>query len=404
MASTILAKQCGIGNYEWLSFDSGAVSDLIVSDAEELQQRAEAGADITLLVSAELVSLSSAGFEQHERKMLRQTLPYTLEDECVDDVDNLHFALGEVSADHVPLAVIDRQQLEDIIADNAQQQLDVQQLVCELQFIPLADNVWTLQIDDQRWLIRISADKAYAFDADTAALALQLLLDEQGQVPEQLIIYAAIDNQAAIIAQLPELLKGVVNWHEADYWQTISEGFLQSQQARSPVINLLQGDYVRSLPWAKWWGFWRVAVILFLIVIAIQFASTLARLQIAKQKNVELRAQTEQAYRKAIPKGAVMDPEKQLSRKVNAMKGSGGDGLMVLLAQIAEVFSTIDGLSLQSLNYSEKQTEVRVTILAAGFNDVETARANLEKLGLKAELTGSSADDGKTRARLRIRG
>ena len=45
-----------------------------------------------------------------------------------------------------------------------------------------------------------------------------------------------------------------------------------------------------------------------------------------------------------------------------------------------------------------------MTILASGFNDVETARANLEKLGLKAELTGSNAEGDKTRARLRVRG
>ena len=132
--------------------------------------------------------------------------------------------------------------------------------------------------------------------------------------------------------------------------------------------------------------------------------TTVTELQVLENRNGELRAQIEQAYRKAIPRGAVLDPEKQLRRQVNVMTGASGQGFVSLLGQIGPVLGAVDGLILQSLNYNEKQSEVRLTIVAASFDDVETARADLEALGLKAELTGSSSEGDKTRARLRVRG
>ena len=400
MNAKILIKPSGIGNYQCLQLDDNG-QQYFVGDGERLAE----AADNTLLVyvaPAEAVTLHRAGFEDHERKMLAKTLPYSLEEDLLEDVEELHFALGNAAANNISLAVVKRQSLDQWLEDLALQGVEVQQMFSELQLLPLAENGWSLLVDGDRWLLRFSASEGFSIEADIATLALQLLLDQVDQLPEQLQVFCAQDQQAAITNQLPDMLRGIVTWREEDYWQVMAEGFGQ-QTPQSTSINLLQGDYALNLPWKKWWKSWQRVALFLLAAIVLQFTVTFVQLEVLEANNVALRAEIESTYRGVVPRGAIMDPERQLRRKVDALKGSGGEGFVSLLAKVGAELAKIEGLSLQSLNYAGKQSEIRLTVLANDFDDVETLRASIEGLGLKAELTGSSADGNKTRARLRIK-
>ncbi len=403
MTATLLVKQCGIDNFEWLSVsETQGNSSYQVGDGERLRDACQHLTNSILLIAAETVTLRRVKFDKHEKKLLRQTLPYTLEEDCIEDVDALHFAMGTVAEDSVPVALINRERLADALLDVEQEEVEIRQLVSELSFVPLPENGWSILICNERWLVRVDESRGFALEAETACFALQLLLDENEHLPEVLRVYSGAADHNAILASLPELLRGVVDWLDEDYWQVMAAGYQQQLELPSSV-NLLQGDFARSLPWKRWWKNWRLIVILFLAAILVQFASTFTQLQVLESRNVELRAELERAYRDVVPQGAVIDPEKQLRRKVNALKGGGDVGFIPLFAQVAEVLATVDGLVVQSLNYTEKQDEIRVTILANGFNDVESTRATLASKGLLAELTGSNAEGNKTRARLRVR-
>ncbi len=405
MNSTIVIKPGGIDNYEWLvaQKNSAAAPQLMVGDGERLQAECEQTANVTLLANAENITLRTVEFEKHERKLLRQTIPYSLEDDCVDDIEDQHIAMGDIAENSVAVAIIKRELLDESLVEAVPASVEINQVVSELLYIPLRDNSWSIVVDGDRWLVRSAPYQGFALEAEAAPFALQLMLDEAEQLPEQVSIYCNEEEQSAINTQLPELIKGIADWQYQDYWAVIAEG-LSQQQATPATINLLQGDYAPSLPWKKWWQTWKVAALLFITAVVFQLVVSYTQLSVLETHNLELRADIERAYRSAIPKGAVMDPERQLRRRVGAMKGATGEGFVSMMSQIGPVLNAVNGLSLQSLNYNEKQSEVRMTILAAGFNDVETARANLEKLGLKAELTGSNAEGDKTRARLRVRG
>lgn len=405
MNSIIVIKPCGIDNYEWLVAEkkSAAAPQLIVGDGERLQAQCEQAANVTLLANAENITLKTVAFESHERKLLRQTIPYSLEDDCIDDIEEQHIALGDIAGNSVSLAIIKRDTLDESLIDAVPETVEINQLVSELLYIPLQSERWSIVVDGDRWLVRSAAYEGFALEADAAPFALQLMLDEAEQLPEGLTVYCNEEQQSAINAQLPELLRGIADWQYQDYWSVMATG-LSQQQVTATTINLLQGDYAPSLPWKKWWQTWKVAALLLATAVIFQVAVSYTQLSVLEKNNLELRAEIERAYRTAVPRGAVMDPERQLRRKVGAMKGTSGEGFVSILSQIGPVLNAVNGLSVQSLNYNEKQSEVRMTILASGFNDVETARANLEKLGLKAELTGSNAEGDKTRARLRVRG
>ena len=102
----------------------------------------------------------------------------------------------------------------------------------------------------------------------------------------------------------------------------------------------------------------------------------------------------------------MVDPERQLQRKVKALQGSQGSAVLPLLQQLGGAIKSINGIVIQTLGYSEKQNELRLNVVAGSFKDVESLRAAIVTAGLDAQLVSSSADgdaaNPKTRAQLRI--
>ncbi|MEH6911925.1 MAG: type II secretion system protein GspL [Oceanicoccus sp.] len=407
MVSTILARQCGNGNFEWYEIDENHLHStydekhFFIGDGERLAEKAANYKRLVLLVAAEDVAVKTVAFDDHERKLLQQTIPYSLEDDSVDDVDELHFSLGLAEGNTVPLAIVSKNLLERIVSELKHDDIEVDQLVSELHAIPIEQDSWSILVEDGRWLVRNGLHQGFSLQPAIASQALTILLNNADDLPQRLHIYCQPEKQAEALSLIPDILHNLVEWKVENYWQMMSKGYSLSEKN---AINLLQGEFAPKLPWQKLWQSWRAVAISLAVVILIQIVASYTQLTVLDDRNIALRKQIETHYRNVVPKGAVMDPERQLRRKVNTLKGSTGSGFVSLLVQIGPVLKSIEGISLQSLNYSEKQSEFRITILAPGFDDVETVRTNLEKLGLTAELTGSSADGSNTRARLRIRG
>ena len=123
-----------------------------------------------------------------------------------------------------------------------------------------------------------------------------------------------------------------------------------------------------------------------------------------QQENLVLRGAVQESYRKAFPRGAVVDAEKQLRRQLDTLTGSSeSSGFVSLMAGVGEVVAAADG-SIVSINYNDKAAEMRLNLLAADYEAVERIRAGFVESGLQATLENSSAQGDQVRARLRVGG
>ena len=103
-----------------------------------------------------------------------------------------------------------------------------------------------------------------------------------------------------------------------------------------------------------------------------------------KSRNLELRSAIQDSYRKANPRGAVVDVEKQLNRQLSEF--AGGDGVAAFTPRLVDVVTATlahDG-RVTSVNYSAGQ--LRLNLTADNFAAVERIRQQLEQSGLKATL------------------
>lgn len=329
-----------------------------------------------------------------EKKHLAKSLPYMLEEQVAADVDTLHFAHVALESDSVAVALATRRHM-----DAWQAALEpfggITRWVPEPLLLPCREGEWCVVVEPQSAIVRTA--QAQGFAAEHAMLAPLLEAALAGsEAPSSVVVYGA--DQDADTALLPEALRERVQWRQGNLFTAM---LLQDEIA--PNLNLRQGAWAPRLPLGRWWKYWRVAAALFAVAFGLQLGADYLELRNLDKDNLALRQAVETSYRQAFPRGAVVDAEKQLSRQLDALRGTSESGGFVrLMEQVGGVVAQMPGTSIATINYNDKADEMRMNLVAADFEAVEELRSKINAAGLEATMESSNAQGEKVRARLRI--
>ncbi len=378
--------------FQWLSPD-GVV---IQGDSEALAE-AMRNMPVTLAIAGEQVALHKLPYSEKEKKHFRSMAPYSLEEVLADDVDDLHFAFGSAEEGEMPLALIEQDRVAALVADLKQAGVIVSQIVAEPLLLPWQADQWTVLVEADRAIVRLGEYQGFAIHKALLATTLEMASEEalaKDSLPSKVVAYYQNDN-ATLALNLPEGVR--IDQRQADF-----ESLVLSPSEKG--INLLQGRFMPRLPWVQWANFWKPAVATAVIALLVHLGVGYAAINKLENQNAQLSQQTEEAFRVVVPVGRMVDPVLQLERKVSSLSSTGFSHFVQLFAPVAEVVDSARGAQIKSITYREQPEELRLTLLAPDFAEVEAVRARLEQRGLIAEMTGSSNDAAGTRARLKIQG
>jgi type II secretion system protein L len=345
------------------------------------------------------VRLAELTISAEEKKHIGKSLPFMLEEQVAEDIDELHFA--SVSLDKLQLAVaVCRVEKMDAWQELLQDFPGVRLWVPEPLLLPWQDGEWCIVLDGDDAIVRTGECAGFTIEQAMLPLLLGAELDErdEGRALPAVIFYGG--DQEADLALLPTALREGTQWRRGNLGKA-----LMLANADTPSLNLLQGEFASRLPLRRWWQEWRTVAAVFAVAFGLQLVAGYVDYLNLKRDNLALRGAVEQSYRQAYPKGAVVDAEKQLRRQLNALRGSGdASGFVQLVNRVGEVISASTGTSIASINYNSNDSggEMRMNILAADFEAVERVRADINKAGLQAVMENSSAQGDKVRARLRV--
>jgi len=357
------------------------------------------GERAVVLVPGEDVLLSQAEVPGHKRRLLSQAVPYAMEEQLVEDVEELHFALGAVDGDRVNVAVVSRARMDEWLAQLRQAGIEAEQLVPDVLALPLPENSWQLLRCGDRLLLRSAPQAGMVMDAANAALTLNARLNEGENKPTTL--------QLQDFSHGTEPLAGLdvetVEQPAAGLPVSVLAAGFDERQA----INLLQGRYSRRERIGRYWRPWRVAAALLLGFVVVRFAAGVVEHQQLAAQKVALNNEIEQIYRQAFPKAhKVVNAKLQMERALSSLRGGGpvsDSGFTELLAQAGRQFSNTPGLSLQRLSYKDGQLDV--SLLISDLQQLDQLKQRLvDKAGLHVDIQSASARDNLVEARLRIKG
>ena len=355
------------------------------------------GARIVVMVPATDVTLSKVTLPPVKRSQQRQAALFALEDQLIDDISELHAALGERSKEGVlPLAVVSRMQLDEWLERFAHHHLRPEELTIDLLMLPHSDNEWSVLWEDDGVRIRTGALSGIGFEPELWSLLWPRLLAETGgQRPKRLRVFDARTNSEAALPlddALPEGEVMVIPHASGMKWLALDEN------TKHP-FNLLQGDYSRREQWGRRLRPWRPAAALFLIWLSIQGGLSLFEMRSLRNQETQLGVQMEELYRKSFPDARkVVDPRLQMEQKLAALK-SGDSGFMKLAVNAAPA---LRNTMVKGMRYQEGVLEIDLSL--PNMAALDDLRAALAAKGLQVDIGNATQQDGKVESRLTVRG
>lgn len=384
------------GRLAWYPPGSSDGPRWLDDDAEQSALRAAlAQRKLTILfaVPAADLRLLTLQIAPEERRHLAKSLPFTLEEELAEDIAGLHFAHVALGDLDYAVAVCSQQHMQQFAAELAPYP-GVGKWLPEPLLLPWQKGEWCVVVEGDTAIVRSGPCAGFGAECNMLPLLLDALHAQSG-APGLIVIYG--QDQQADTAWVPAHLHDRVQWRKGDLYTA-----MLLAKDLEPQLNLLQGEWSVRLPLRRWWQQWRSVAALFAAALLVHMFASWMDYRHLQAENLALRAAVEQTYRQAIPRGALVDAEKQLRRQLDTLSGTAtSSGFVSMVARVGKVVTEGKG-SIVSINYNDKAAEMRLNLLAASYDAVEQIRAGFAANGLQATLENSSAQGDQVRARLRI--
>ena len=339
-------------------------------------------------------------------------LPYALEDELAEDIDQLHFSSGiRRSNGRIPVAVVNRERLSQWV--ECFRELGIQ----PVSMIP--DNHGLARIEDTISML-IAEDQVMINDGTNVEIVMQGI-----NPSEVLSVIGAIDEIKLNRAVSPTMSKNVLIYCDAenhkkyqDDWlilnnkiedltiNLLKDGVI-SQLALTVVtgtgINLLQGDFGAKSEYSRLFRSWGYVAMLLLVLGLVGIATKTTNYYLLKQEEMNLKHQFEAEYHQILPgTSSVNDPA----------------GIIGSLKARIDASDTPSAFlqSLEQLSRALKQNkEARIDVISyrAGVVDILLTAPNVLTLDrirrvisendqFRASIQSTDQDGEKVNSRIRI--
>lgn len=354
----------------WQAVDGDASGRGTLAAAAEVA----AGRRVHLVVPGTDVLVTRVAVPATGRGRALAAIPWALEDRLAEDVESLHFALGEHHADSGEWSV----------AIAARRDMDAWLGACSrLGLQPVSLRPETLALPQPR------ADEWVAFEAH-GHLALRTA-DDAGFAcePDMLALAVARLDPPARIRRLGG---GDAVWPEPLAERLAPVEPLPGPAAAFTVgdgIDLLQGDYSRRERAGRRLRRWRVPAALALATAVVTGAHLGFEYAALGAREAELRARLEASFREVFPDvQQVSDPRAQMAARLRSLREGGGDGadFVDVLARVGEVVAGDGQGEIRGLTWRGGTLELDVA--APDLQTLDAIQRGLGEAGLSTELGG----------------
>src|SRR5579862_2247426 len=166
----------------------GQVHDVVERGEADKLAALTLNKEIIVIVPAEDVLLTTTRLPHMNRSRLLQALPYAIEEQLIEDVENLHFAISDYVPEQVlAVAVVAKTKMEQwlLLLKAWQVQTDV---LLPLTFaLPFSQENWQIFIHENV-IVRTGALLGFACELDQFATWLPMAIEGAAQKPKEIML------------------------------------------------------------------------------------------------------------------------------------------------------------------------------------------------------------------------
>ena len=399
MAESLLIRipDTGVDRAEWAVLDEHGklTGEVMFTGLGEVAGYA-GGRRVTVIASGEDVVLMEAEVPTGNTAQAKRAIPFSLEDNLADDVDDLHFAIGNQMQDkHYPVAVISRQQMDTLKNQCDEAGLHPTAIVPESLLLPLIENdenkPWSAMLANGRIILRQRQYMGFSVDSCNFEPMLERALREAcDEAPQKLFLYNVGNTQK------PSLSIATASTNYDSALEVFASGL------NTPSINLLQGDYSYRQQLGKLWRPWKVTTVLLGLLLFIWAAGSSVEYWQLGAREVQLDRQIIAVLKSVIPSARdTRDPAARMRLELKKLSQGGGDFLSTI-GEISRAISVDKGLSLRSINYRDGRVDIELD--AARLELFDAMKKRIDAAGrLTASIQSANKENNGVRGRVRIR-
>ena len=341
---------------------------------DELTPYAEKRSCIALLPGNECL-IKRVEIPKGAARQLDSMLPFLLEDEVAQEIEDLHLTILDKDATHATVCGADREWLKRVLEAFRKVNIIFRKVLPDTLALPLEmQGISALQID-QHWLLRQSTYQAVSINE--AWLAMFLKSD-----------WVAVDDnneQSPTIFSYTTLPSDDVQQQSGIEWQTKPAELvmsLLSQQAIKSRVNLLTGTFQPQSSFSKYWRVWQKVAIAACLLVAVIVTQQVLKVQQYEVQAEAYRTESERIFRSVLLDKQRIPTVSYLKRQMNdeaAKYGGSGDGhsLLEWLTLLPETVGQVKTIEVNSIRYDGNRSEVRLTAKSSDFQYFEAARVKL---------------------------
>ncbi|CDT99594.1 General secretion pathway protein L [Vibrio coralliirubri] len=342
---------------------------------DELTPYAEKRSCIALLPGNECL-IKRVEIPKGAARQFDSMLPFLLEDEVAQDIEDLHLTILDKDAAHATVCGVDREWLKQALDLFREANIIFRKVLPDTLAVPFEEQgISALQID-QHWLLRQGNYQAVSISEAWLPMFLQsdwVVADDEEQATT-IFSYTAMPNED--VQQ-----QSGANWQAKPAELVMS---LLSQQAITSGVNLLTGTFKTKSSFSKYWRVWQKVAIAACLLVAVIVTQQVLKVQQYEAQAQAYRMESERIFRAVLPGKQRIPTVSYLKRQMNdeAKKygGSGdGDSLLGWLALLPETLGQVKSIEVESIRYDGNRSEIRLQAKSSDFQHFETARVKLEE-------------------------
>ncbi len=338
---------------------------------------------------------------------LHQLVPYALEEQLAEDLEDLHFAIGRRQGDspRVPVAVVARKLMEEWTRLLKASGLEPEALYADSELLPQNPGQAVALLEEDAIVVRPPSGPVVTLPADALDEGLEIALSgiEPGMPGGRgLILYtgpAEWHRHAARVEAARERFEGI-------QIQLLTGGSLAlfaQQLPATTATNLLQGPYAPVTPHPVGWSAWRLAAALLAGFIALHIAGKAAELTVLDHANHRLDASIEQVFHTAMP-GQVdtYEARRQMEQRLAAVRASqASGGFLRALQAIVQAHRATPEAVLQALSFTNGTLQLKAS--APSVESLDRLSRRLRQQGWRARLVSDSPAGSAYEGRIEMR-
>jgi general secretion pathway protein L len=364
-----------------------------------------AGRRICVLVPGTDVLVAEPELPTKAGTKLAQLVPYAMEEQLADDIDDLHFAVGRRQSDstRTPVAVVTRALMDQWLTARKSAGLEPEAMYADSDLLPHNPGQSVALLEEDIVVVRPPSGSPVTLPSNALQEALEMAQAStaEGGAGRGLILYTGAPEwheHSAQVESLRERFDGIKI-------QLLANGplalFAQQLPTATPT-NLLQGTYTPTTSRAVGLRSWRVAAILLASLIALHVAGKATELTLLKRNEHKLDVSIRETFQTAMPgEPSTPDARKVMERRLTAAGAAGSNGLLTTLEALVQARNAAPGSTVQAMTYGHGSVDLKIA--APDASSLDRIGQALRDNGWQADLTsGNNVANGGYEGRLQI--